>query len=386
MPLPDTPQFEALLNSFSSGKPEGTALGWREFTAIPAEFVNEDGRWAELPPVSFWYRESNDLNLGAFLKKVATELTAREHPANLRLASVIAAFFALMQRPQGSAVTQFNSILSELVEADLTQHYLFNVPADTPTFAHVFAGDIGPFRLGPFDPSRLEYQSNKAGSDYFQRYEKTLRRIPCSVERRHRRVKILAWPHSGISSSWQFGPKVAGMLGRVVDIYFATLSNLHFEEFFDELEMVQELPRALGSGWIELRVLRQILGAHQISIYLNIGGANAGFVSPSSIGRMELNLGGAHVGVPTTLTFLKSTYGFESFSNYEIHQSLKSFCHFVSLAESHDLAGRNSEAFLHCVIALDLLLGDIGASTAAVSSRGALLTHGVLKKKLRRDR
>jgi hypothetical protein len=79
--------------------------------------------------------------------------------------------------------------------------------------------------------------------------------------------------------------------------------------------------------------------------------------------------------MPATEKLLRDHFGFEGFKEYEIHQTIKTFCHFLALAEIHHVERRHAEGFLHHVIALDLLLGEKNASTQNVSKRSAVLSH-----------
>ena len=286
------------------------------------------------------------------------------------MASIVTALFAYSKGPAASAVERFNIIFSQVVDADVNQFFLF------PQLAlSTYRVDIGPFSIGPFAPARLAYMSRKAGSDFYDRYEENLRNIPFSVERKPRSVRLV-YLHKMVGPNGQWisqSKSLVPTLTYLVDEYFAILSGLHFAEFFAELNTVQEVPMALGSGWFDLNKMREVLGFHQISVYLKIGGDTVGFVSPAAALVMGINLGGGHIGMPITEKYLYRNFGFVGFTDCEIHRSLQSFCHFLALAAQHRSAGRGSEAFLHNVIGLDLLLGEEGSSTNSVSTRSAAL-------------
>lgn len=376
MPIPNTPKFEALLASFSVTKPEPPE-GWREFVAVQKQSLNNDYEFKNAPAVTFWYRDDTGLSLESLLEKISEELNKLGHVTSLELASVVTALFAYSKGSAASAVERFNFMFSQIVDADVNQFFLF------PQLAlSTYRVDIGPFSVGPFKPERLAYLSRKSGSDYYDRYESGLRKIPFSVERKPRAVRAVFWDKlAGPNGQWiALSKSVRSILAYLVDEYFANLSALHFADFFSELNRVQEVPMALGSGWFDLHRLREVLGSHWISIYLKIGGENVGFVSPSSSLVLSLNLGGGHIGIPLTEKFLCLHFGFEGFTDCEIHRSLQSFCHFLALAAEHRSAGREAEAFLHNVIALDLLLGDTGSSTDSVSTRSAALVSLALNR------
>ncbi len=370
MYLPDIPKFESLLNSFTMVRPE-TDEGWREHVAVPVEQVSLDGRRIGLPSISFWYREDHDLTLEGLFKKINAELSSVGQKVNLELVAAAVAIFACSNRGSFSGVEQFNRFFDCVVGSDLNQFVL--VPLlKLPDYRF----NVGPFNIGPFDPMRLAYQSKKSGSDYFERYEKQLRQMPFSVERKFHTVKVVQWSKLvGVGGAWHpsktdFHEAVI----RLVDYYFAQLSSLHFKKFFEDLHDTQEVAIALGSGWFALDPVSDLTGSHQISIFQNMDGGKEGFVSPSSC-DLTINLGGGHLGIPFTESYLHEYFGFLASQDCDIHKSLRTYCHFLALGAEHRAAGRQAEGFLHSVIALDLLLGTEGASTASVSTRGAALVH-----------
>lgn len=376
MPLPDTPKFEALLNSFSRTKPEPSDA-WREFVAVPAMTLTEDGSFVERRAVTFWYREESDLTMESLLRTILRELRQGGHVAQTELAATIAAMFAYSTGPTKSSVERFNMLFGNLVSAQLHQFFLF--PALQLATYRV---DIGPFSIGPFNPERLAYLSRKSGSDFYDRYESFIRRVPFSVERKARPVQVI-YCHRLFTQKPGWHLRSTGdaeVLFELVDHYFAQLSALHFKDLFTELQAIQEVPMGLGSGWFDLNTLRSTLKSQPISIYLKIGGDEVGFVSPSANLVWTINLGGGHLGMPFTEKYLYRNFGFEGFSDCEIHQSLKNFCHFLALAVQHRHARREADAFLHNVIALDLLLGDAGSSTNSVTTRSAALVFRSLDR------
>ena len=378
MPIPNTPNFERLLSSFSVTKPE-TAEGWREFVVVKQQSLYEDYEFKNAAAVTFWYRDDAGLSLESLLKKIIEELKKQGHVSNLELASVITALFAYTKNPAISAVERFNLVFDTVVNADVNQFFLL------PQLAlSTYRVEIGPFSIGPFNPEHLAYLSHKSGSDYYERYESGLRKIPFSVERKPRAVRVVYW-HKLVGPNSQWVPQsqsksVLSTLEYLVDQYFSNLAALYFADFFVELHRVQEVPMALGSDWFDLNKLREVLGSHQISVFLKIGGDNVGFVTPSASLVMNLNLGGGHVGLPFTEKYLQHHFGFTAFTDCEIHRSLQNFCHFLAMAAQHVASGRDAEAFLHHVIALDLLLGDAGSSTNSLSTRSAALVFRALNQ------
>jgi hypothetical protein len=373
MSLPKIESFETLLASLTS-EPSETGGPLCEFIAIPSQLVKEDERFTNLPEVKIWYRETPALSLEALEIRITKELKRLAHPGGIDIARILLAIYSRTRRTDKSAVEQFNSVFDAIVTANLNQYLVFTLPSLLD-----YQFQVGDFKVGRFNPERLAYQSQKAQSDYFKRYEKELRSQPLSVERKYFPVKTIDWNKLAISQhNWQPKKKVyAPLMHRLVAEYYNQLSLIYFEDFFVQLHSAQEIGMALGSGWFDPEALRRIVGVSQqlISVYLDIGAEKRGFVSPVGFGPHLINLGGAHLGLPATEKMLRKTYGFEGFKDYPVHQDLKSFCHFLALAVTHHDEGRHAEGFLHYIIALDLLLGEKNSSTQTVSKRSAVLTH-----------
>ena len=376
MPLPNSPVFEYFLESLRIERPEDLDE-WAEFIAVRPEIVNEDGRIQTRGAIHLWYPKTSTLSMDGFLRKLVSELERLGHPANAEIASIILSLFTLASKRDGSRIDQFNALFQKIVSADLNQYLLFSLPS-----MEGFEFEIGPFKVGPFSHDRLAYQSGKAGSDFHIRYQDALSRPRLSVERESTPVKVILWQDllSPLGAWLPLNETAGAVAFEVADRYFQLISGVYLNQFLDELAAAQEIPRALGSGWFDPRELNAISGRSLISIYLNFPGKWPGFVCPALLAP-TLNLGGAHLGIPATRRVLRDCFDFQAPTESEIHQSLRSYCHFLALAESHHQAGRHAEGFLHHVIALDLLLGDKLSTTQAVTRRSAVLHHRPRGKK-----
>jgi len=370
MPIPKTPEFEALLESLRIQPPDDLS-NWREEKLVQEEVVVHGNRYEKLPSIDVWYRQEGLLGLEALVRKTQEELNRSGHHASNPLARVVLAFFAAAEHASRSSVDRFNELLTHVVPADLNQYFLFSIPG--PPAYRFRAGRFG---IGPFDPFRLEYQCKKAQSDYFHRYESVLRAMPLSVEGDPVRIKVVGW-HKLLGSNCAWSPRsdIPRATGeRLWNEYFSQLSSVYFEEFFAALYLAQEPGIALGSGWFDPVGLKELIGTHRISVFLNIGSENVGFVSPSSIMHVGIDLGGAHLGIPATTKALKTHFDFSEFSDCEIHQMMQSYFHFLALATLHHHGGRDAEGFLHNVIAMELLLGERTITAQSVAKRSAGLT------------
>lgn len=271
----------------------------------------------------------------------------------------------------------FNLLFERVVTASLNQYIVFSAPPPAE-----FHFNVGDFTVDKFNSQRLAYQCRKAGSDFFDRFEKDLRQLPLSIERKHFPVKTIHWNAlASLKHGWSIKTtEHIDAMTRLKDHFYALLSAIYLEDFFRQMRLAQEVGMALGSDWFDPEPLTRMVGAQFISVFLDIGGDKWGYVSGGGVGALGFQLGGTHLGMPATEKMLREQFNFEGFENYEIHQTIKTFCHFLALAESHHVERRHAEGFLHHVIALDLLLGEKNALTQNVSKRSAVLTYQARNK------
>jgi hypothetical protein len=98
------------------------------------------------------------------------------------------------------------------------------------------------------------------------------------------------------------------------------------------------------------------------------------------MGLMTIDFVSADKRVAAAREELKTTYGFERFSADEVHQTLRLFMLFLARAKRHAAEERTSESFLHFIIALDLLFGDVEEIGKTVAKRVAAATFGEFGK------
>lgn len=363
MGLPEIPEFESLLKSLRPSAPEGERE-WREWSVVAEENIFDDYR-KTLPAINVWFSEKEGLAVEALLKRISDELRHNGHPDDIDIANVILGFFAYSQRSGSSAVAEFNKVFSKITSADLNQFFVFASPSPLN-----YRFRIGSFLIGPFNPERLAYQCQKVKSNFYERYRSMFFKSSLSVEREPFRVKVIR------ALPWQLTGEVHV---RLTDTYFSLLSRVYFENFFETLNLDQELGIALGSGWFDALRLKELIQTHRISVFMNIGHENIGFVSPSLNATLNVNLGGAHLGMPVVEKIVKEQFHFVLPEKSELHQIIRLYSHFLSLSVRHHNDGRHAEGFLHGVIALDLLLGEKSNSTKSVVKRSAALVYQSLR-------
>lgn len=190
-----------------------------------------------------------------------------------------------------------------------------------------------------------------------------------AVEREGVLSRILDWP--AVRAELGTYPYDKATWNRLTEYYFSSLSRVCFAEFWEAFESEQAMQVAAGAPYLGSRELQMLPRATPISIF---SAEDWGHVSPAMVGVIA-DLVAADKRVPKILSSLKERYGFHGFSGTELHQTLKTFVQFTAKAKRYLYEGSLSNAGLHFVIALDLLLGDPTKLTKSVSERTALIVH-----------
>lgn len=97
MPLPQLPNFEALLGSVTAERPQNDGA-WLQAIAVPRKVGKDLGGLRTITEVAFWYLDSPNLSLESFLRRVAIELDRLGHPARPEIVLVILGIFARIRR------------------------------------------------------------------------------------------------------------------------------------------------------------------------------------------------------------------------------------------------------------------------------------------------
>ncbi len=361
--IPSTEPFETLLSSLSPVRPEASTPSV-EVACIGSDERIDRGIKVATPQVSFWYR-TDGLKFSALIGKLGEELAYRKHVSNEKICLTILGIFARMQPGSNlSAVARMNHLLERIVEADLVQYLVLGFP-----FHPDVAFAAGPFRLGELNLERFRYQCGRAGSDFAMRYANDLNKSRLTLTREPMQVAVLPWPE--FEDFKNDRPKIYAL----IEEYYHTISELLYPLFIEELAKVQEITKGLGGGCFDPEMFIREFGRWHISVFLKMGKKKMGWVDSNKTGDLTINFGGASKAVPSTIRMLAEHFGIDDPHIDKIHPVLRSFFHFLAIARDHHANERMSEAFLHLVIALDLVFGEKDKTTTSVSDRVAVLAH-----------
>lgn len=369
MALPNIDQLNEFFGSITLNNPQSP--DYEEANAIP-ETVGSHIRKTETnrKPLKFWARKQA-ISIASGTEKIRKELKKTGHADLPEAATVILALLAMSKAEKLSPVDRVNAILAAVCPAKVSDALisLFSPPPEAKPFS------VGDLRLGVLQREQLVYWCEKVGHPYFaMNPDHFVGRF--AIERSQlQTVQVLDLTRA----AEELSIAVTEDLKLLTDFYFHRLTQHRRETLFDEFVRDQAVAVAMGAPYIVPEQSLMFLGSTFISIYRDMGAKKKGYLCTVDTTPV-LEFAQADRRYPIVLGELKDAYGFSGVTSSEIHQTLFSYCRFLLKAKVHLDHGRIDEAFLHYIIALDLLFGEKDASTHEVSTRAAVVTHRALGK------
>lgn len=369
MAIPDIDTFNEFLSSLTLDLPKDSS-SYGRLEVIPGRLLSDSEEMGATEPVWLWYRRSSVLTPDNVVLRLCKELRAQDHSGAPEIAHILLALLCLMPQIDNSPVGCLNKILSFIGMTDCSRFLISPFPPhpDSVPFK------LGNFTVGALNRQRLVYRCKKADCDFFERYpnqfmhREAIESIPVTV-------RVLDFGSLRKISNFlehPFGPDLC-------DYYFETLSSLQRDAFLQEFLESQEVLVAAGAPSMHIDFLQAWRGCFFICIFQGIQPSGKGYFCP--LGHFPIiDFAQADRRIPEKVAELEKAFNFTGLSTNEIHSTLRTYCRFVTKARNHKINNRREEAFLHYVIALDLLLGGKESSTQNVARRTAIMVSNVLGK------
>jgi hypothetical protein len=270
--------------------------------------------------------------------------------------------------------TQLLTTLCTRVPTRLRQYLVTNTSGDRTQATH-----IDEYFLGPFNPEKFVYETERAGSSHWKTQASARAGNFCIV--RSIAVETLPLRTTRIGQH----PADVELLHGLLDNIYSAIADRMWVNFWEGLREAQLLETALRTSYVDIDSFRMMsvhTGGALWTIFSRIGGSSMGWVSPK--------MGGLAMQLPSPLAYsdlrriIRSELGFSGWNESEISRTLKSFCLMLWRAKSYQVsisfgpAERVDGAFLHYMIALEILFNEREATTNAVVRRTAVVTHQAL--------
>jgi hypothetical protein len=355
--IPDNPKLEGFFASLRLTEKSPDA-GLSAITLLPERLLSDQTTTLRTGAISAVYDPDCGISLDAAIQRLDRELQSSGHPNTPAAVRAVIAVYLLRDRSKG-AIRCLNETIGAIAAADVVEHWITGIPC-VGGFARF---DIGEFEFGELDQQRLSYWCERVGCDYFKRYPGR-HRGDLAIQRRPTQIALLDIP-SCITSGAS-----ALSTAMIIDGYFDAIGQSRAEQFRADVWAAQEVLVAAGAPFMNLRGSPTWTEHTFISVYRNVGRAREGYFCP--IGQTRIvDFAASDRRIPEMQKALCDSFGFTAPAAHEIGETLRTFCRFIAQGRLHESEARVSEAFLHHVIALDLLFGDRDGVTSAVARRAA---------------
>lgn len=379
LPVPNIPKLIEFLANISLKKP----IQAQEYLS---EIVNPFGRTTGVdsegnpingikPEIRIWHKEIDDFTFNSLIGVVESRIKKHGHTTNHDIASAIIGLFLNLHPKENYTEESLYKVLDSITTSSVKLYFVlpklkpWRFPSELSQFT------FGPYSFGKMKLSDLRRECNNAKSDYFVRYERTLK-DRLSITREFSRVSLIDW--SPFQEERKFALKLFKDLEEqyvnMMNNYFEQMNYVLFDQFFRGIGEEQQISMVYGDTYLDERTLELVPGTNRIAVFRNVdGGGEYGFVQDIVNRDYVLEIAGIDRRLPETLSKLQDEFNLTEIGPSMIHQTLKSFSSFISKAKIRQWDGNLDEAFLHFMISLDLLLGGSDRLSESVSRRVAVL-------------
>jgi hypothetical protein len=328
--------FDELLRSFSLHEPL-TETARAVFEAIPQSMATDASTTFAEPAIRIWYRNDGKISFDHFRDRLRGELRNLGHKhADETIGAVIALYSANPSRHTGPT-SILNAMLARIADGDLTQFFIF----PHPPYPGFRAFKIGRFDVGELDSKKLGYRSERAGSDYFDRYKERLIG-GFAIEREVTPARVIDL--NELIKEYdvgRIGGTPARLWNRCIEAYFQALAAAYFDDFWEALMEDQHLVISCGSSYLDEQHLRTAGFAEAVSIFLNIN-RSWGHVAPGSLRALMIDFVSLDQQIPRAIAKLREEFGFVQ--GVDMPPPLKNYARFVSKAKRYVNGGLRDEA------------------------------------------
>lgn len=316
---------------------------------------------------SIFIRKDNMIPLQSIVKRIKHFLQGINHCDSEKMVLILLYIFTFIDRKEKS-VEKVNTFLNWKSTADVNQFVYYSIPN-----INQYNIQFGEFTFGSLNCKRLSSLCNKIKTDYYDRYHTNSENL-LSIERNYFTIPVLKI----FNIVDKFKCKYTVDVNEAYYAYFEELSKYYFEDFEYKFLEQQNLKHFVIDEYIGYDDLK-ILCPSKISIFLNLSELIKGWIIPNR-GQLNLNLPENISKYPLLKEELKTKYNYTINEGTDLHYTIDKYLSFCSKAKKYFENNQSSEAFLHYVIALDLIFGEERSSINSVSTRVSICVYRVLEK------
>lgn len=378
MPLPENNQFDTFISSLTNRQEYASEEHQRHSISTMAG-RDESGRYFDESQLNIWYLPVGEFTWDSFVKRLSRELNERGCATNEAICFSVIDLFCYYARAMGlQNTTIFNAFLNYIAPVELNQIAILSKQFTQQSWNF----EIGSFVVGEIDLSKIKSYSRRAGSDYYERYRNEIKeRI--AVQRKAISIKALdVYRIYGDTQSVDLSLDVVnnGKYYWSIWMYFEHIGIFHRMQFFELLIREQDLMYALeeirlhpdGLHYAEMLFLSAFISFNRDK--------KTGWITP--IGTSP------KITIRTVDNFSQRIANFNNWLSVQVGKpelnknaifySLEAFVRFVNKGHEFKEEGKHNEAFLHYVIALDLMFGERESLSSSIAKRVAVICYKTL--------
>lgn len=365
--IPDSEIFSSLLQSITTNEPYENKDDFEEIELFPPEPFVGKNKIDYVQTYRLWYPKVSKISYEALIQKISKELYRVNHLFNGEVAKSILSLYCSINRSRENAIEILNNLFSCIRTVKIDQYCVLPVPLTHISFNNL---EVKGFFLGRCDAEKIRYDINHIGCNFGENYYESFIDKLC-LEKKGMHGKCI---DKDALYGLYTGIEETNHTYKFLEKYYIVLCDAYWEEFKKELLNVQHMQIAYSGHFIHENICN-INGSRKLTILSNMNGVRRnGWCCPNQP-SMEINLGKIDEMLPQFEAELKSKYDFDDYTDSKHSSLLKNYVLYVSKAKRHGLQKDWNEAFIHYIIAFELVFGDRISIQDKIAKRVAILSH-----------
>ena len=365
--IPDDENFSFLLQSITTNEPHENKDDFEEIELFPPEpFVGNDNMEFTLF-YRLWYPKVSKISYEGLIQKISKELYRIDHLFNREVAKSILLIYCSINRSCKNAVEILNNLFMSIKTVKIDQYCVLPLPLTNFSFNDL---EVKGFFFGKCRAEKIRYDINYIGSDYGENYYRSLKDKLC-IEKKKMPGKCIDKYSLGLI----IGLEDIDSAYNAIQKYYNVFCDAYWDEFKKELVNVQHMQIAYSGLFIHEDLVSSVPGSIKLTILSNMNEVRRnGWCCPNQTSK-SIDLCKIDERIPQVEAELKSKYDFDDYTNSKHSSLLNNYVLYVSKAKRHGFQEDWNEAFIHYIIAFELVFGDRESIQEKIAKRVAIISH-----------
>jgi len=303
--------------------------------------------------------DNDKITINSLYEKLLKILTLKNHVATPQICKILIGLFYLTKEYTSKEITNvqiFNNILLNINSIKLRQ--IIFLPISRENNGNYFSYDCFDFQIGKTDFDKLKYQTERCGSDVYDRSIKKYRNN-ITIERTARKIKCIDVFSLDINTK-KLNENDIILLQHLIEEYFYKNSDFYNIEMIDTFQKQQDLYYALSTYKLSKSIIN--FSSFNLNFFYDFSTPHKGWCTPAE------RILSANIDYE-----MKWKKNYDNFINYfKINNNIKekqnwnlikNFSYFMRLGmdlpdpESLKLNANLGSGYIHFIVALEMVFG-----------------------------